>query len=138
MNIYLDIDGVLIHDSLKNYQKIANGVVDFLRVITEKHNCYWLTTHCKGDTIHTLEYLNDRLPIEARQYINLIKSTDWRTWKTEAIDFSEDFRWIDDETYEPELEKLREHHCEDKLIRVNLEQNPNSLIEIGKLINKND
>jgi hypothetical protein len=130
MNIYLDIDGVLIHDSLKNYQKPANGVVDFLREVTKRHDCFWLTTHCQGDTVHLLEYLGDSMPSEARQYLELIKPTSWNTLKTDAIDFSQDFRWLDDDVYEPELRKLREHDSEAKLIKVNLEQNPDFLKDV--------
>lgn len=44
MNIYLDIDGVLI---TKNGQP-AEYVEEFLEHIINKHNVFWLTTHCRG------------------------------------------------------------------------------------------
>ncbi len=134
MNIYLDIDGVLIHDSLENYQKITDGLIDFLKYITENYNCYWLTTHCKGDTVHLLEYLGDRFPEEAMQYVKLLQPTNWQTMKTEAIDFSQDFRWIDDDVFDKELSDLRDNNCEEKLIHVNLINNPNQLKDIMKLL----
>jgi len=130
MIIYLDIDGVLIHESLQKYQQVADGAVEFLKDITDNHDCCWLTTHCKGDTIHTLEYLGARLPEEAMQYAKLLKPTNWNTWKTEAIDFSKDFRWIDDDVFEAELKDLRDNNCEDKLIKVDLNKNPNQLRQI--------
>ncbi len=134
MNIYLDIDGVLTHDSLERPGQPANGVVELLRMITSKHDCYWLTTHCRGGENHAVEHLSKKLPAEALPYLNLIKPTDWSTWKTEAIDFSQDFRWIDDDVYEPELEALRQHNCEDKLICVDLKQNPDFLKELASKI----
>ena len=46
MNIYLDIDGVIITN---NFQP-AEHLGEFLKYILEKHKVYWLTTHCKGDS----------------------------------------------------------------------------------------
>jgi len=123
MNIYLDVNGVLID----KYLKPAKGVVDFLKHTTEKHTVYWLTTHCKGGENNAVWYLKGKLPKEAHDYIEKIKVTDWSTWKTEAIDFSQDFRWLDDTVYRAELDMLREHGCEDKLIQIDLEKNPNQL-----------
>lgn len=47
MNIYLDIDGVL----LANDWNAANHANEFLRLVLEKYpdTTYWLTTHCQGD-----------------------------------------------------------------------------------------
>ena len=130
MNIYLDIDGVLIHDSLAKNGTPANYAVEFLRAITSKHNCFWLTTHCRGGENNAPEFLANKLPLIAKEYLKKIQPTDWNSWKTEAIDFSQDFRWIDDETYDPELKDLRKHDCEEKLIFVNLQKDPNQLREI--------
>ena len=46
MNIYLDIDGVLISDALESYGKPAQHVLDFLKFITSKENLeiYYATT----------------------------------------------------------------------------------------------
>ncbi|MFW0862061.1 MAG: hypothetical protein ACKKL6_00535 [Candidatus Komeilibacteria bacterium] len=130
MNIYLDIDGVLIHDALDKYQQPADGLVEFLKYITNNHDVYWLTTHCKGDTEHLLEYLRDRISVEAMEYARLIKPTTWGTWKTEGIDFSKDFRWLDDDVYRLEHAALKERNCENKLINIDLVKNPNQLTDI--------
>jgi len=130
MIIYLDIDGVLTYDSLEKFGQAANGAMEFLRAITNKYDCYWLTTHCRGGENHATEHLSKKLPAEALPYLNLIKPTDWSTWKTEAIDFSHDFRWIEDGVYGPELEALRKHNCEDKLIKINLREKPDQLKDI--------
>ena len=136
MNIYLDIDGVLISDNIRSYGQPAAHVLDFLKFITENHNCYWLTTHCMNGENHVEEFLQKKLPAEAMQYVSLIKPLDWKEWKTEAIDFTKDFRWMDDDVYEQEKEMLHRHNCEDKLIKINLQENPNQLKDVlNQLVN---
>lgn len=44
MNIYLDIDGVI----LANDKQPALHAKEFLKYITDNYPTYWLTTHCKG------------------------------------------------------------------------------------------
>ncbi len=129
MNIYLDIDGVLIHDGLQNYGLPVNGALEFLKELTEKHDCYWLTTHCKGGQNRAPEFLLKKIP-EAKEYIERIQPTEWNSWKTEAIDFTKDFRWIDDDVYEPERSELERYGCLKKLIVVNLHEEPDQLKDI--------
>lgn len=109
-------------------------MVDFLKYITDNYDCYWLTTHCKGDTVHLLEYVSSRFPKEAMQYVKLLKPTNWKTFKTEAIDFSQDFRWIDDDVFRKEFKDLDDNNSRDKLIHVNLVKNPNILKELINII----
>ncbi|OGM16531.1 hypothetical protein A2V56_00600 [Candidatus Woesebacteria bacterium RBG_19FT_COMBO_42_9] len=45
MNIYLDIDGVI----LANDKQAALYAKEFLKYVTDNYPTYWLTTHCKGD-----------------------------------------------------------------------------------------
>ena len=45
MNIYLDIDGVI----MANDREPARHVTEFLEFVVNKYPVYWLTTHCKGD-----------------------------------------------------------------------------------------
>ena len=85
--------------------------------LVENNDCYWLTTHCKGDTKHTLEYLSDKLPTELMPYIKKIKPTNWQTLKTEAIDFAKDFRWYDDYIMEAERDVLVKNNCANKFIK---------------------
>src|SRR3989338_1685995 len=105
MNIYLDIDGVLLQDSLALSGRPANHALDLLQKLTSSHTCYWLTTHCHGGENHVSENLTKRFP-ESIIYLDKILPTACGTWKTDAIDFSQDFRWLDDDVYEEELEEL--------------------------------
>lgn len=112
MNIYLDIDGVLLKDG-----KPILDIENFIIPLVENNDCYWLTTHCKGDTKHTLEYLSDKLPAELMSYVKKIKPTNWQTLKTEAIDFTKDFRWYDDYIMEAEKDVLAKNNCANKFIK---------------------
>lgn len=53
MNIYLDIDGVL----LVNDHEIANFSKEFIKYMVKNHNVYWLTTHCRGNSLSTIDFL---------------------------------------------------------------------------------
>ena len=130
MNIYLDIDGVLIQDSLDNYGVPASYAVDFLGEMTSKHTCYWLTTHCMNGENHAPEFLKARLPKEAHKYIDKVLPLSWNNNKTEAIDFTKDFRWFDDNVYPEETYDLEKNQCENKLVKINLRENPKQLLDI--------
>ena len=120
MNIYLDIDGVL----LTKYGTLVPGAPEFVENITTKHNVYWLTTWCKdGKTDKVLEILKKHFPKESIKYLEKIKPTIWNTWKTEAIDFSKDFRWIDDLIFPQEEQVLKENNAEDKLVLIDMPHN---------------
>lgn len=54
MNIYLDIDGVI----LANDKQPAKFAKEFLKFITDNYDVYWLTTHCKGDADYSVNFIN--------------------------------------------------------------------------------
>ena len=114
MNIYLDIDGVL----LKKHGGSADNVLEFLKQITDDHDCYWLTTHCRNGSNQSVEYLKDKLPSEALQYLNKIKPAYWDTLKTEVIDFKKEFKWYDDYIMEAEENILKENDCLNSFIKI--------------------
>ena len=113
--LYIDIDGVL----LKNREdKAVDGISSFIRFIVSKFDCYWLTTHCKGDTQTAMDYLSEYLTYEDLKLLQKVKATDWNTLKTEAIDFASDFYWIDDYAMNAEKEILQMKCKQDSLILV--------------------
>ena len=134
MNLYLDIDGVLLTDSLENHGNPTPHSEELLKVATTKHKCFWLTTHCHGGENRTTEYLYPKFPLKVREYLDKISPTNWGSWKTDAIDFSQDFRWLDDDIYQPEYDALTKNSCSEKLITVNLRENPNQLKDIILLL----
>lgn len=45
MNLYLDIDGVILTKS----GDPAPDLLSFLEFVTSRFDCYWLPTHCRGN-----------------------------------------------------------------------------------------
>ena len=130
MNIYLDIDGVIITNNLQPAEHLS----EFLKYILEKHKVYWLTTHCKGDSSGAIMYLRQFLPDELIKLCENIKPTNWQTLKTEAIDFSKDFLLLDDYLLEAEKEILKNHEKLNSWIQVDLEKDPNQLPKIIRIM----
>lgn len=130
MKIYFDIDGVIVGRGWKP----ALYATEFLQAATEKHDCYWATTHCKGDAGPALEYLKGILPIEAIPYCGAIKATNWAHSKTEALDMSSDFLWFEDAPFEFEKDILLQHGKSSSLVLVDLITNPNHLNDLVKLL----
>jgi hypothetical protein len=56
--------------------------------------------------------------------------TDWNENKTEAIDFSMEFIWLDDFIFTKDREILEENGVTNNLIEVNLKDNQYQLLEI--------
>lgn len=132
MNIYLDIDGVL----LANETNAAAGADELIRRVLEVYpdSVYWLTTHdWQGqNTVH--EVLDPVLKPETVALLDRIKSTDWKEAKTDGIDFSKKFLWIDDDLWPEELAILEDNDATDNFILVDLSKDPDQLKKIAELI----
>lgn len=128
--LYLDIDGVLL---TKKNAKQADNLEEFIDFALANYYCYWLTTHCKGDSIPAINYLskftNDTLLNKLRK----IKPTNWDMLKTEGIDFSTDFYWLDDYPFQAELNYLKDHGLLERFILVDL-TNANELLRIISIL----
>lgn len=115
--LYLDIDGVLL--TTKQTQA-AEGVASFIHFIMEHFDCYWLTTHCRGDSKTSIKYLSQYLGAEEIENLKDVQATNWLTLKTEAIDLNSDFYWLEDYPLQAELNILEAHDKADRLIKVSL------------------
>jgi len=125
MNIYLDIDGVL----LQNDGKPSKGLFEFLDYVTKNHSCYWLTTNCQGDIQTVVNHFSNRkIPLETMELLLKVKPTTW-SYKTDAIDFSNDFLWLDDNLFLKEKWILEERNAMSKFVHFNLRENPYQLLE---------
>jgi hypothetical protein len=123
MNIYLDIDGVLLDKGLKP----ALHIDDFLKRLLDGNDVYWLTTRCKGDAGATLGQLSTLLEPQTLELLKVVKATDWRTLKTEAIDFAKPFLWFDDNLFYGERQMLESFYVIENWIKVDLGADPNQL-----------
>lgn len=129
MNIYLDIDGVL----LANDRQAARHVDAFVDAcIASGADLYWLTTWCGGEDNQTASWLShsDMNSATIAKLLQHCKSTNWKTAKTEAIDFSVPFLWFDDDLYAEERADLEKHNALDSWVEVNLGKDPDMLAQL--------
>lgn len=127
MNLYLDIDGVLI---TKQGSQEANHLFEFLRFAVDKYDCYWLTSHCKGNASTALEYIEDKVSAKSFELLKKLKPTTFELWKTEGINFSEYFFWLDDYIFDGEKEMLEKNGALQSFIQIDLRSSPDQLLQI--------
>ena len=131
MNIYLDIDGVL----LANESNLAEGAKEFIKYAADNFDVYWLTTHCmNGDSTHAVEYIARVEQEDLRPWLIKFKPTVWSLKKTEAIDFTKPFFWYDDDCFSEERKVLRDNNALNSWIEVDLRKYPDQMIHEIKLL----
>lgn len=132
MNIYLDIDGVLLID----IGVAANFADEFLQAVLQKYpdSTYWLTTHCWRGENRCIEVLTPALKPETIKLLKKVKSTEWDEFKTDAIDFSRPFFWFDDDLFPEEKAELEKHNALNSHVLVDLYKNPSQLQQLIKLL----
>lgn len=125
MNIYLDIDGVL----LANDWNAANHANEFLRLVLDKFpdTTYWLTTHCQGDPNTPIQHVGHLFEPDVVELMKKIKPTKWDLAKTRAINYDEPFLWFDDDLFYEEKQTLIKQGVLDNWIEVNLAKDPDQL-----------
>ena len=129
--LYLDIDGVLV---TAKHTQAEPGVDEFIDFITQHFDCYWLTTHCKGNSPLAIRYLARFLPPATLEKLRqAVQPTNWDTLKTEAIDLASDFYWLDDQPFQSEIAYLQAHGVANGLIIVNL-SNAEELLRLQQLL----
>ena len=126
MNIYLDIDGVL----LANENNLAIGAEEFIEFVVKNYPTYWLTTHCMdGDPSLAVENVGRLCKPKTVEFLKRIKPTKWKVAKTEAIDFSEPFLWFDDDLYDEEEQELIKNNALASWVEVDLARDPRQLLK---------
>ena len=132
MNVYLDIDGVL----LANENNAANYADEFLQAVLAAYpdSTYWLTTHNWRGENRTKEVLAPYLRPETVPLLDKIKPSVWNEMKTDGINFSEKFIWLDDDLWQDELKVLERHNATDNFILIDLQKNPDQLKDIAEII----
>lgn len=129
MNIYLDIDGVLLH---QKKMTIPEGAEELIRYCLTNHKVFWLTTHCRNNENKAIQYLKSYYSPSLIELLKRVEPTTWDTLKTEAIDFAEPFAWLDDSPFNAEIEILKKRNRQESLIKVDL----NNTNELKGIISK--
>lgn len=120
----MDIDGVLITYG----EKPVPHAVELIDYLVNNHEVYWLTTHCRGDSVATQQHLSRFFHDQATlKNIGKIKATNWEVYKTEAIDFSKPFSWLDDDLMFVEQAALEENNAIYSMILIDILEEPLAL-----------
>ena len=125
MNIYLDVDGVLLnHDGT-----LANHADEFLAAMVHSgHPVHWLTTRCRdGDASSVVDVLSRLVQPSTAELLSSIRPTSWATSKLEVIDLRSPFIWFDDQPLQFEIEELKECGLLDRWVKVDLLSEPDQL-----------
>ena len=132
MNIYLDIDGVLLINETNTALYADELIQRILEVYPD--SVYWLTTHDWNGENNIEETFAPYLKPETVKLLHKIKSTKWKELKTDGIDFSKKFLWLDDDLWPEELLALEKHNATDNFIMIDLKKDPEQLKKITELI----
>lgn len=135
MNVYLDIDGVL----LINETSLANYADEFLQTILEKYpdSTYWLMTQNLDDQKRAKVALVSLLKPKTITLLDKVKETKWEELKTEAINFDEDFIWFDDDLWPDEFKVLENKEAAEQFILVKLNEDPDTLKKLSEVVKAN-
>lgn len=126
MNLYLDIDGVILHQS-----KASVHADDFLQLIAHNwpHSTYWISSYAKQGKVILHNLLQPYLKPKTMHMIETFQIASWRNLKTDAINFKQPFLWFDDTLY-PEEEKILKHYSAEQCYRpIRLHSDPHQLID---------
>lgn len=132
MNIYLDIDGVL----LANESNAASHADEFLQHVLNKYpdSTHWLTTHNWRGENRAIEVLSPVLKPETVELLKKIKPTEWGELKTDAINFEEDFLWFDDDLWPDELKVLEQNNATGRMVMIDLNKDPEILKKLIQVV----
>ncbi len=131
--LYLDVDGVLIGHGLEGGRQpvLAAGALDLLGFSLEKFTCFWLSSHCRdGNAGPLLRYLARLAGPAFMELAARVVPAAWRSLKTEAIDFSADFYWLEDRPLQAELDCLARLGAAGRLLRVDTRAEPDGLFRV--------
>ena len=131
--IYIDIDGVLLDYKTGKPAEHAEELIMFLT--SGRYDCYWLTTHCKGDAQAALDYLSEHFSEKVMRRLRRVHPTQWTDLKTEAIDLLSDFVWLEDYPFQAEISQLYRYQKAESLYKVDLERK-DDLLNVIRFIKK--
>lgn len=118
---YIDIDGVLLRNGRGGPELIPrfSRVIGYLK---KNFDCHWLTTHVRSG-VGSAGAMNKLIPFLKKARVDSgildgIHPSDWQTLKTEAIDFTQPFLWLEDSPLIAEHRICEEKGCLDNIVLV--------------------
>jgi hypothetical protein len=128
--LFLDCDGVLLGKARPGDVEIvlAKYAEEFLEFSLQHYRCFWLTTHCLDvDSTYIVNLMKRYAGEAVIKMVKDISPVSWNTLKTEAIDISSDFYWIDDQPLWAEIQWLKKNHVFDRWLQIDTRRNPDDL-----------
>ena len=125
MNVYVDIDGVVLGGSGAD-TCLAPYAQEFLEYVSEHFNGYWLTTHCRGDLSGVLRRLRPFADDAVLAVADRLQPTYFHTLKMEALEG--EFVWVDDAPLRVEIDWLGQRGMLDRWIQVDTRRRPDDLL----------
>ncbi|MBC7951167.1 MAG: hypothetical protein H7Z12_05000 [Rhodospirillaceae bacterium] len=146
MRLYLDVDGTLLrrggHARLRGDLAPALNLRPFLQWATDRYDCAWLTSRNRDgndDAIRTIFRHAIGPGDEADAVDSLlarIRPTRWDEYKAQAIDFTTPFLWLDDAPEEESLARLTQHGTMASWVPIAVDQQPDDLRRVMKVLGK--
>jgi hypothetical protein len=131
MNVYLDVVGTMLHTNQYGQYVTALGLEELL-VALRPYSTFWLTTYCvDGNPIRAQEIMKSVLPASFHNDIMRIQPTIWSSLKTDAIDWTQPFLWLDDMIGPRERARFAHALPQQQFIEINLLKNPHQLHDIA-------
>jgi hypothetical protein len=142
--IYLDVDGVLLRRSCVSRSgfELSPYAEEFLAHLVASHNVFWLTTRCRAgmpnDVARAFRHAMQvaSLPPKLAKLINAVEPAEWNSCKTEGIDLTANFFWIDDKPTPRALEVLAQHGCEHRWIEARVDHDPVDLLRVHDVLDE--
>ena len=117
LNIYFDIDGVLL--GTKSPKKDVEALLLYA-LKNYPDSLFWLTTHCWHGANRAKEVLSREFDSGfVEKVCEKFQVAFWEDSKTEGIDFDQDFVWFDDNLFESEKIVLESHYVLDSFFKMN-------------------
>jgi hypothetical protein len=142
--IFLDIDGVLLRRHVGNPSgfELAPHAETFLAYLVGAYEVKWLTTRCRhglpNDVTrafrHAMQVIT--LPPSLAALIDKVSPGLWSRCKTEALDLTTDFYWLDDQPTPTALQVLAQHGRLDRWIEVRVDDDPDDLLRVRRLLDE--
>src|SRR3954470_20571691 len=142
--IYLDVDRVLLRRSRISRCgfELSPHAEEFLAHLVASHNVFWLTTRCRAGMPNDVARAfrpalqGARLPPKLAKLINAVEPAEWNSCKTEGIDLTANFFWIDDNPTPKALQVLATHGCEHRRIEARVDHDPVDLLRVHDVLDK--
>ena len=116
---------------------LAKHAKEFIEFCLSNYQCFWLTTHCNdGDPKNLMKMFRSYADSAVMELLKNIKPTQWKTFKSEAIDFSSNFYWIEDQLMSYEIDQLKKNNAFDRWIKIDTRKQPNDLRRALSILKK--